>query len=223
MVQSESKFKYLSYVENPIVPVALWYPNVYLTLNWEARSNADPVNLNSGYINMAAEFRDYTDFDYVDESMLRTGALSHNKILVILKGEVMEPSDAKLIIGWAKKGGRIIVMDVPKFETVEGTSETVEILFGKNESKNRKIGKGRIVRVNGWDGLSWELKQSMTDLKLPICDLVKDDVFATQIDENKWLILNTTDKESIIKIVLPDGIYSAPARQGTITEIDTTI
>ena len=34
--------------------------------------------------------RDYVDYDYVDETMLRTGALGRNKILVILHGGVME-------------------------------------------------------------------------------------------------------------------------------------
>ncbi len=216
----QKHLKYLSHVAEPIVPVALWYPNVYLTLNWQAKESADAVSLNSVYINMAAEFRDYTDFDYIDESMLRTGALSLNKILVIVEGKVMEASDAKLIADWAKNGGHVIVMDVPGFESVEGTPETEEILFGRIGAEDHRIGKGRIVRVGGWDGLSATLRKTMSDLGLPACDLVKDDVFATQIGKDNWLILNTTDKESTINFVLPDGTYSTPVKQGTITEID---
>ncbi len=220
MKVQQMHLKYLFHVDKPIVPVALWYPNVSLTLNWEGKKSADVVSLSSGYIDMAAQFRDYTDFDYVDESMLRTGALSHNKVLVIIKGEVMEPSDAKRISDWAKKGGRVIVMDVPKFESVEGTRATEDILFGNKGSNDRIIGKGRIVRVNGWDGLSDTLKNTLLELKLPTCDLIKDNVFATQIGKDSWLFLNTNDKESIINFVLPSGLYSAPVNQGTITEID---
>lgn len=216
----QNHLKYLSYVENPIVAVALWYPNVSLTLSWEAKESEDAVSLNSRYINMAAQFRDYIDFDYIDESMLRTGALSHNKILVIIDGKIMESSDAKHIIDWVKKGGRVIVMDVPTFESVEGTSIPEKILFGEKGSDSRRVGKGRIVRIKGWEELSKTLKISLTELKLPFCDLEDDDVFATQIAKDKWLFLNTNDKESIIQFVLPEGIYSAPVKQGTITEID---
>ncbi|HZK69099.1 MAG TPA: hypothetical protein VFC36_05840 [Paludibacter sp.] len=188
--------------------------------NWEGKKSADVVSLSSGYIDMAAQFRDYTDFDYVDESILRTGALSHYKVLVIIKGEVMEPSDAKRIFDWSKKGGRVIVMDVPKFESVEGTRETEDILFGNKGSNDRILGRGRIVRVNDLDGPSAAFKNTMLELKLPTCDLIKDNVFATQIGKDSWLFLNTNDKESIINFVLPSGLYSAPVNQGTITKID---
>lgn len=216
----QKHLEYLFHVANPIVPVALWYPNVSLTLQWEATESTDAVSLNSAYINKAAKFRDYTDFDYIDESMLRTGALDRNRILVIIKGQIMEASDAKLITKWVKKGGQLIVMDVPKFETVEGTPETEQILFGTKESNNRKIGKGRIVRVNGWESLSESLQTSMTDLKLPVCDLKEDNVFATQIGEERWLVLNTADQDAEIHIARTGSDYFFPVKQGTITEIN---
>jgi len=74
--------KYLSRVDNPIVSIALWYLNTSLKLNW---------SLIPGYREKAAQLRDYTDFDYVDETMRRTGALGHNRILLIIQGEIMEP------------------------------------------------------------------------------------------------------------------------------------
>ena len=131
----------------------------------------------------------------------------------------MEPSDAKIIADWAKKGGQVIVMDVPEFESVEGTPETEQILFGKKGSDHRKIGKGQIVRVSGWEGLSAKLRTTLVDLRLPACDLTEDDVFATWIGEDRWLILNTAEQDSEIRILLPDTEYSIPIKQGTITEI----
>jgi len=216
----QKHLKYLFHVESPIVPVALWYPNVSLTINWEAKESPDAVSLNSAYINNAAKFRDYSDFDFVDESMLRTGALSHNRILVIIHGEIMEPSDAKLIAAWAKKGGHVIVMDVPVFESVEATSEPEQILFGSKETEERKIGKGRIVRVSGWENLSEQLGTTLNELHLPVCDLKEDSIFATQTGKKNWLILNTADQDSEINIQLPDNSYSFQVKQGTITEVN---
>ncbi len=206
-VQQEH-LKYLFHVAAPVVPVALWYPNVSLTLKW------------GGYLEKAAQFRDYADFDYMDETMLRTGALDQHKILVIIQGEIMEPSDANRIADWIKNGGRVIVMDVPKFESIEATPEPEHILFGDNGSNDRINGKGRIIRVNGWDGLSGALRTTMSELRLPVCDLMRDSIFATQIGKNQWLFLNTTGKPSIIRIMLPGRKRDATIKPGTITEVD---
>ncbi len=206
-VQQEH-LKYLFHVAAPVVPVALWYPNVSLTLKW------------GGYLEKAAQFRDYADFDYMDETMLRTGALDQHKILVIIQGEIMEPSDANRIADWIKNGGRVIVMDVLKFESIEATPEPEHILFGDNGSNDRINGKGRIIRVNGWDGLSGALRTTMSELRLPVCDLMRDSIFATQIGKNQWLFLNTTGKPSIIRIMLPGRKRDATIKPGTITEVD---
>ncbi len=208
-VQQEH-IKYLFRVQSPVVPIALWYPNVSLTLKW------------GGYLEKAAQFRDYADFDYVDETMLHTGALDQYKILVIIQGEVMEPADAKRIADWIKKGGYVIVMDVPKLESVETTSEPEHILFGNNGSNDRVIGKGRIIRVSGWDRLSEALRNTMSELRLPVCDLMNDSIFATQIGKDQWLFLNTTNKSSIIKIILPNSTRDVVTKPETITEANVS-
>jgi hypothetical protein len=156
----------------PIVPVALWYPNVAMTLNW------------GGYLERVAQLRDYVDFDYVDESMLATGALKHYKVLVILHGDVMETSDARKIADWAKNGGRVIVMGVPEFESVEGTDEPESVLFGK------PLGNGSAARVNDWDALASALESAFTELGLPIYDLKKDGIYGTQIGPDRFLFLD---------------------------------
>lgn len=89
--------KYLFHVEKPIVPVALWYPNVYMTLHW-----------GEGYFNKAATLRDYTDWDYIDETMLRNGALDRYKVLVFLHGRIIETKDAQRIADWIKKAAKCL-------------------------------------------------------------------------------------------------------------------
>lgn len=192
-------FKYLFHVERPIIPVALWYPNVTLTLN-------------GGHVwNKFAELRDYTDYDYVDETMLRTNALSHYKILVILRGEVMETSDAKLIAKWAQNGGRVIVMDVPKLESVEATDEPENLLFGNSSN-------GRVTRVSDWHELVNELKKDFNELNLPIYDLKKDGVYSSQIGKNRFMFLNTAS-DTQVDIEKNGSKSSYPLPGGTITEI----
>ncbi|MCE5200526.1 MAG: family 14 glycosylhydrolase [Armatimonadota bacterium] len=188
MMDAQRKsIKYLFHVQKPIVPVALWYPNVYMTLKW------------GDYWNKAAVLRDYTDYDYVDESMLRTAALDHSKILVMLHGDIIETADAARIAEWVKNGGRLIVMDLPVFQSVEATSDPEKILFGDTPN-GRNLGNGKILRVTGWDELAAELKQCMIDLDLPIYDLKKDDVYGTQIGENRFLFLNTGSADAQVEI-----------------------
>ena len=70
-------------------------------------------------------------------------------------------------------------MDVPFFESVEGTFEPEECLFGRS-SQGRDHGKGRITRVTSWDALAVQLRDTLKTLGLPVVDLHKDGVFATQ-------------------------------------------
>lgn len=191
VVSSESRIAaqrrnlpWLFHVANPVVPVALWYPNVALTLKW------------GGYLQKAAEFRDFIDFDYVDESMLRTGALDRNRLLVVLHGDVMEPSDARLIAAWVRKGGRLLVTGVPRFESVEGTGEPEEILFGGSPN-GRTIGKGKVARLDGLPALAVELQAAMDAEGLPHLDIAKDGVFWTQIAKDRFLTLDMNGEGTI--------------------------
>ncbi len=204
--QQRKHLKYLFHVAKPIVPVALWYPNVSMTLNW------------GGYLEKVVKLRDYTDFDYVDETMLRSGALSHYKVLVVIHGNVMESRDASRIAEWIKKGGRVVVMDVPAFESVEATSEPESILFG-GESQGRPLGKGRLWRVSGWDELASQLKSTLSDLGLPVLDLAADGVYATQIAPDRFLFLNTGASEAKVEIDIKGNKTNAAIGPGTIADV----
>ncbi len=196
MEAQREHLKYLFRVKEPVVPVALWYPNVSLTLKW------------GGYIEKAAQLRDYTDFDYVDETMLRTGALGRHKLLIILHGEIMEPSDAKRIAAWVKKGGRVIVMDVSKFQSVEGTDEPEQILS-----------MAGITRVSGWDQMADTAVDLLREIGLPVCDWKKDGIFATRIDPDRWLFLNTTGDTAEAPIRYKGSESKVAVHAGAITEV----
>lgn len=198
--QQRKHMKYLFHVAEPIVPVALWYPNVSMTLSWR------------GFLPKAVKLRDYVDFDYVDETMLRSGALSRNKVLVVVHGSVMETADARRIAEWVKNGGRVIVMDVPKFESVEATSEPEDILFGAGT-------KGRVQRVEGWDALASALGQTLEDLGVPFCDVKEDGVYATQIGSDRWLFLNVGQSEATVNINRGSERKPVSAAAGTITDV----
>lgn len=182
MMDAQRKnIKYLFHVAKPIKPVALWYPNVFLTLKW------------GNFWDKAAAFRDYIDYDYVDETMLRAGALSRNKILVILHGEIIETADAERIAEWIRKGGRLVIMGVQHFESVEATPEPDKI-FLANDLKDR------VVWVSDWNVLANQLKILCNELNLPVYDLRKDGIYVTQIAPDKFLFLNTNEQDSQVEI-----------------------
>lgn len=221
----QAHLKYLFHVADPVVPVALWYPDVALTINTKGNRKTipalDPKEPTwGGYLKEAAEFRELSDFDFIDESMLRTGALERNRILVIVYGDIMESSDAVRIAEWARNGGQVIVMNVHKFESVEGTSEPENILFGETGSTGGIPGKGSIMRVNSWNALSEALRKTMTKLKLPVVDLIQDSVFVTRIGKDRWFFLNTSVRSSKVRITQPGRRHDVMVNPGTITEAD---
>ena len=202
--------QYLFHVDAPVVPVALWYPNVSMTLDWGSKEFGG-----GQFFKGVGQLRDLVDFDFVDESMLATGALKSNRILVILHGKVMETADAQRLAAWMNAGGRIIVMDVPEFESVEGTNAPELALFG-DTPQGRTVGQGGIVRVSGWDELSADLGKTLDQLGLAVADLTRDGVFETQIDSNRFLFLNTNDADKTLEIRRGDRKYMVNIPAGSI-------
>lgn len=200
--------KWLFHVAKPIVPVALWYPNVDMTLRW------------GGYFPKAGMLRDLVDYDYVDETMLRNGALASHKLLVILHGKVMEKADAALIAKWVAEGGRAIVMGVERFESVEGTSEPEALLFGDSAS-GRSLGKGEIVRVKTEDELAARLGKDLHELGLSVCEPRKDGIYCTEIEPGRFLFLNTGAGAAKVKIECGGKTLEPRIEGGTISEIKT--
>lgn len=208
----QKNIQYLFHVDSPVVPVALWYPNVSMTLGWESKE------LGGGrFFGRVRQLRDLTDFDFVDESMLATGALDRNRVLVILQGKVMETRDAQNLAAWMNRGGRIIVMDVPSFESVEGTDAPERELFGTSP-QGRIVGKGGIVRLDGWEALSVQLGKTLDGLGLPVTDLAQDGVFTSQIASDRFFFLNTSTSEKTLVIAQGKKKTIATIPAGEISE-----
>jgi len=206
----KAHFKYL-YSAKPAVDVCVWYPNVSLTLNWQ------------GFFEKAIALRDILDYDYLDETMLRDGALNKYKILVMVHGNIIEESDIKLIRDWVRQGGTLVALDSGELETVEGNKKYHRRMF-KLSGGTKAIGRGRTVFVPvKWDNREKFIKKlNRTILKsgIIIPDGVADGVYATVLDSGKVLYLNTTEEFFKKKIILPSGKkIKTKIAPNTITEV----
>ncbi|MHB1460066.1 MAG: family 14 glycosylhydrolase [Armatimonadota bacterium] len=195
----QQNLKWLFHVQKPVVPVALWYPNVHMTIS------------RGGFLETAQKLRDYTDYDYVDETMLRHGGLNGHKILVMAHGSIIEQKDAELIAKWAAMGGRVIIKDVPTFESVEGDHKPDTLLRARARS------------VSGWDQLANALRDNLVKLSLPVVDLTADDLFNTQISPEKFLFYNMGLKDVVTKAIVHGKSYSLAVKAGSINELTVPV
>ncbi len=200
----QAHFPYFFRVRRPVVPIAMWYPEVSLTFDRE------------GFPEKVTAFRDYVDFDYVDETMLRNGALSRYKALVVIHGVLLETRDAKVIAEWVENGGHLVVMDVPAFESVEGTDEPERLLFG-NRPDGSARGRGSTIRLSGWDALANRIRFLLEINQYPIYDLKKDGVYGTQISRRQIMLLNTAKEAREVKVRWKSHRRDSITAPGTIT------
>jgi len=202
--------KYLKKRE-PVVDVALWYPNVALTLK------------RSGYLRNAADFRDLVDYDFVDEGMLRDGALKRYKVLVIIDGDTMERRDIEAIGKWVSAGGTVVLADFGGIKAVEGDFGPYRSLFSLSGGA-RVVGKGITVLIpdspQQWEDLATTLAGRMKELGVMDPDNRPDGVYATVLKDGSVLYLNVTDANARKTIHLPGGkTKKVTARANTITEV----
>ncbi len=184
--QQKKHFKYL-FRTKPVVPVALWYPDVQMVLKWD------------DFLKKAGTLREYFDYDFVDESMARRGALERNRVLVIAHGNILETDVAKKLAEWAKQGGRIIVLDVDRFQSVEGTDAPEKLLFPAG-SAGGAFGKGYVYRVADYGELAKKLTDILWKLGYPVYEIAPDGLFVTQIEKDRLLVYskNEEDKDLIV-------------------------
>lgn len=206
----QAHLKYLKKSE-PVVDVALWYPNVAMTLKQD------------NYLGLAGQFRDLTDYDYLDEGMLRDGALDRYKILVIIDGDVMERSDMEIIEKWVRKGGLAMISDFGGIKTVEGDSEPYTRLFNADGGA-RTLDKGKTVMVPKSRQQSEDVNATLAGLMKAAGvvnpDLEQDGVYATQLKGGTVMFLNTNAIDVRKVITLPDGKEKkVMAKASTITEV----
>ena len=102
------KYQPLLVKREPDVPVAVFLPKVANTLG---------LRILVAY-KSASQFRDYSDFDFLDESLMDAGFLSRYKALVWIDGDITEKVTLEKIEQWVRDGGKLYCRTEP--ETVEG-------------------------------------------------------------------------------------------------------
>jgi len=146
--------KFLERME-PIVDCAVIYP-------FTSQTVAD-----AGFPSQqAAAFRDVTDFDWVDERMVRDGALNKHRVAVILEGTVFPDDVLAKMLDWVKNGGTLVVAETRPVTTLEGGDDLQKRIASLREGEPvnvanslvcSKIGKGRAVVYTGGESVSASL------------------------------------------------------------------
>jgi len=174
--------------------IAVLFPQTALSLKW------------GSFYEKIMELRDAFDFDLVDESMIRDGALKRYKALVILEGRIIEQEDIMRIAEWVRGGGIVISCGYEGFSTVEGDESLFDGIFDTVSSKPhtvKQVGDGLGIYVSvSWDeekrpveAIARALSNLSTRIRLnPVPDGVVDGVFVTDIG-NRWLIYNSNSRD----------------------------
>ncbi len=201
--QQQDHFKYLFHVPAPRIPVALWYPNTAMTLKW------------GGFLDKARVWRDYTDFDFVDETMLRTGALDRHQVCVILHGDVMEQQDAQRIADWVRSGGTLILVNMTRIETVEGENALDTLVRAGTAGS-----KGRVVRVQDMSAAARETNAVLRSAGHWTVNDGEDRVYFTFLTPNRLFILNANeDEKQFTAYHVSEGEVDIIAKPKTITDV----
>jgi len=141
----------------------------------------------------------------------------------MLHGAVLEDADIRTIREWVKDGGALAALDFGQLETVGGDKKYHKRTF-KLSGGTKSIGEGKTLYVP----VKWENRQEFFDKLSRLIekeglinpDGEADGVYATVLDKNRVLYLNTTNDPVKKKIMLPDGRkVKAKVPPNAITEI----
>lgn len=97
----------------PIVDLAIYNPCIQHRLDC---ADGFPIH---AYM-LGEKGRERFDFDVVDETLVKDGALAKYRLLAYVHGGVTEEAALKKIAAWVKAGGALVTCDLGDVETVEG-------------------------------------------------------------------------------------------------------
>lgn len=205
-----NNYPYLEATPAPLVDVSVLYPKTSLALRW------------ADFPERVALLRDIVDIDFVDETMLRDGALKNYKFLLLIAGDVIERDDLEIIKKWVENGGVLFSCGVPQMITVEGDASPYNELFDKEKGVKR-LGKGKTIFLP----FSWEEKekllaslvQKLRGEGCPVPDGVKDGVYATLFPDHIFF-LNTNDQTVNKLVTLAERSFSVELEPNSIKKID---
>ena len=212
VTQSEERIlqqqKHIGYLfkGDAVVPIALWYPNT---------DNDIRFNGANMFMETIKPMRAYFDFDYLDDSMPE--ALDDYKVLIITHCTVLETEHAKKIAEFAKKGGRVVVVDVEKLTSVEGTDEPEKILFPKAHAGGA-FGKGFIYRLPDYEALGANMHTALGKLGYPAYTMNADMVYVTMLKGGRFFIYNREKEAKTVKVEYKGRVTRIDCAPETITD-----
>jgi len=115
-------------LQEPIIDVAVLFPNTSIALN-------APV-LESLY-KQCSLFRNFVDFDLIDENMIADGALNKYKFLILLDGNWLRHQTLIEIRDWVKKGGILIASKYLLVSTIGSYENPYRQLFPQKKGTKR--------------------------------------------------------------------------------------
>ena len=220
----------------PVVDVAMFNPTI------EHRLNCGASHFNPHTYSVCEVGRDMFDYDIVDESLIRDGALENYRVLVYTQGNVTEGFALAKIAAWVRRGGALLTCDLGKVESVEGDVSVWDSLLpspllpneGSGEVRTRRVGKGLAIQLPvkpiEYGVLAEAVARAafnLTDFgsrfrNAPLVDGVKDDIKATLLPD-RILYFNGTDTEIVKKIALRPEDWAKRARKPAKMEYELTL
>lgn len=196
---------------DPQLSVAALAPGSALAVDWR---------LIDTFMARTQELREYLDFEFIDENMIRDGLLSRFRALVVMAGDTVEQPVLEAIHAWVEDGG---VLMLPKEYAPLRNVEDVPAPWwpaDNAEAAAHSLGKGRIVVLKedwpAWcqtagtsllqrDGVPWE----NAPLSEPL-DGDHDNVLVTRAGDTAFLY-NYSD-QAVMKAVAGRDPVQVPAR-----------
>jgi len=200
----EAQQKHISFLRKtePRVDIAVFYPAVSLSLKWQ------------NFLSTVSRLRGWMDFDFVDEGMLRDGALKRYRMLLIPEGQWFEKSDIALIRKWVEGGGIAVANAALSPETVEGDARPWQDLFG-GVGAGRACGRGRVLCVpaaaGDYGGFANAALREAAAAGIPVA-AGPQGVYCTFTRSGGALLLNTAGSAGEVLLTWP----GRPSRKVTV-------
>ncbi|MBR4749288.1 MAG: family 14 glycosylhydrolase [Abditibacteriota bacterium] len=205
MTQQQKHIGYL-FRGKAVVPVALWYPNT----DSDIRENGAGL-----FMREAMKIRAFFDYDYLDDSMPQ--ALDCYKVLIITGCSVMETEHAEKIADFARRGGKVLVVNVPGLTSVEGGDELERLLFPESP-KGGAFGKGYIYRTDDYASMAGRVHTALVNMGCPAYDMTDDQVYVTMLEGNRFFIYNKEKEQKTVKVEYKGRIHRIDCAPETITD-----
>jgi len=182
----------------PKVEVAVFYPTTDIELNGQK------------FLHYPRRLRDFFDFDYLSEGMIRDGGLNRYKVLIFTEGYTVDISTLRRIRDWCLWEDGIVILSKHSqpLRTVEGD----DFLYRRILETD-----GAIVDEGTREGYFRSVADTLTELPClsrDLRDIIAEDsktqnLFFTLFEDGEILILNQNPKD-VTWGFMCDGKYMRP-------------